>query len=72
MTGNVTFQCISNSLSVKASSPQIHVLCSTAIHRGLFRILRFSRTTEVCLPDWKLFQDVVPEINGSISITHPR
>lgn len=38
-TGNVTFQCISNSLSVKASSPQIHVLCSTASHRGLFRIL---------------------------------
>lgn len=39
MTGNGTFQCIPNSLSMKASSPQIHVLCSTASHRGLFRIL---------------------------------
>lgn len=39
MTGNGIFQCIPNSLSMKASSPQIHVLCSTASHRGLFRIL---------------------------------
>lgn len=39
MTGNVTFECIPNSLSVKASSPQIHVLCCTASHRGLFRVL---------------------------------
>lgn len=39
MTGNGTFQCIPNSLGMKASSPQIHVLCSTASHRGLFRIL---------------------------------
>lgn len=37
--GNVTFECIPNSLSVQASSPQIHVLCSTASHRGLLRIL---------------------------------
>lgn len=38
MTGNGTFQCIPNSLSMKASSPQIHVLCSIASHRGLFRV----------------------------------
>lgn len=62
LTENGTFQCIPNSLRMKASSPQIHVLCSTASHRGLFRILWFSRTTEACLPDWKLLQDVLPQI----------
>jgi len=60
MRGNVPFQCIHNSLSLKASSPQLHTLCSTACDRGLFSLLRFSRINEVCLPAWKLLQEVSP------------
>ena len=42
MRGNVPFQRIHNSLSLKASSPQVHMLCSTAFlgssdFRGLMK-----------------------------------